>query len=115
MIWVAVISEDFIPSRTGRNWYNYLGDPPKALDKYQTSLNIREELRRRAPDSAEIARDMVVSFYKMMTFQQNQNNQQGYMKYAALLKEALLYMKKRGMFMDPPLLQVLKHLEDSGI
>jgi len=45
--------------------YVQLGDPPKALDKYQASLTIREELCRRAPDSTEYARDLSVVYNKL--------------------------------------------------
>jgi hypothetical protein len=45
--------------------YLKLGDPPKALDKYQASLTIAEELRRRAHDSADYARDLWVSYWRM--------------------------------------------------
>ena len=73
-----------------------LGDTQSALANYQSSLQIREELRRRNPESAEYARDLVVSYHKL----QRQDD----------LKEALLYMKNKNMFMDPPLVNLLEQL-----
>jgi hypothetical protein len=91
--------------------YLKLGDPPKALDKYQASLTIREELRRRAPDSADYARDLVGSYYKIMKFQNEHGNQKEQNYYANLCKDALLYMKNLGMYMDEPLVNVLNQLQ----
>jgi len=88
-----------------------LGDTAKALEKYRASQTIREELRRRAPDSADYARDLFVSYYKTMYFQMKQGNQKEQNKYAKLCKDALLYMKNRGMYMDERLVQVLNQLQ----
>ncbi len=91
--------------------YLKLGDSPKALDKYQASLNIAEELRRRAPDSADYARDLVVNYYKILSFYQENNDQQQLIRYSKFCKEALLYMKNNNMFMDEPLKELLNYLE----
>ncbi|MBK9681542.1 MAG: tetratricopeptide repeat protein [Saprospiraceae bacterium] len=42
--------------------YQALGDTKSALTSYESSLKIREELRKRNPDSADYARDLYVSF-----------------------------------------------------
>jgi hypothetical protein len=45
-----------------------------------------------------------------MSFQDGQGNQKENKKYALLLKDALLYMKNRGMYMDEPLVNLLNQL-----
>lgn len=69
-----------------------IGDTKIALANYERALKIAEELRQRNPDSAEYARDLVVSYYKF--------------KKQKELIEALKYMKRKNMYMDPSLIKV---------
>jgi tetratricopeptide (TPR) repeat protein len=82
-------------SRVG-NIYTALGVTKSALTSYESSLKIAEELCKRNPDSGEYARDLVVSYAKLQKTDE--------------LKKALLYMKQKNMYMDPPLIQLSKHL-----
>jgi hypothetical protein len=86
-----------------------------AEEKSAATVAIAEELRKRAPDSADFARDLVVSYYKLASFCGQQNRNQDANKYWALCKKAILYMKERGMFVDPPVEQVLLQIEGMGI
>ncbi len=72
-----------------------LGDTQSALANYERSLKIRKELHQRNPESADYARDLVVSYYKL-------NRQKE-------LIEALKYMKRKNMYMDPPLINLCKN------
>ena len=93
--------------------YLTLGDPPKALSNYQASLTIAEELHHQTPDSAKYARDVAVNCYRIMILCEEQNNHQYFVKYSKLCEEALLFMKKRGMFMDEQLVILLNWFENN--
>lgn len=69
-----------------------------------------EEMRQRAPDSAEYARDMVVSYYKLANFYEQEGASVRCQEYYQLCKQAIVSMKKRGMYIDPPLENLLKQL-----
>jgi hypothetical protein len=44
------------------------------IDKYQASLTIGEELRCRAPDSADYARDLWISYWRMADINEKVGN-----------------------------------------
>ena len=50
---------------------------------------------------------ILASSKKNITLKSNKNQQD---KYARLCKDALLYMKNSGMYMDEPLIQLLNQL-----
>ena len=91
--------------------YLKIGDTEKAFDKYQASLTISEELRLQAPNSVEYARDLVLNYYKILNFQKDLGNYQEQNKYSTLCKDALLYMKNKGMYLDEPLVSLLSYLQ----
>lgn len=91
--------------------YLELGQPPRALEYQQKALEICEELRRRAPDSAQYARDLAVSYQRMALCQRalGRNEQAG--AYLRRCWEVLRAMRAAAMYMDPPLLALLKVLD----
>ncbi|MCD4785053.1 MAG: AAA family ATPase [Candidatus Eremiobacteraeota bacterium] len=102
--------------------YNKLGDFHKsrgdavlAGEYYEKSLAIFEELHKKAPDSAEFARDMVVSYNKLSVFFGEQRKQAEALKNYKLCYGMLKKMKNAKMFMDPPLVNLMKRLESMGI
>jgi tetratricopeptide (TPR) repeat protein len=72
--------------------YTALGDTKSALKSYESSLCMVEELRKRNPDSVEYTRDLVISYFKLNLIDD--------------LIWALKYMKRKNMFMDPPLVDL---------
>jgi tetratricopeptide (TPR) repeat protein len=89
--------------------YKGVGDTKRSLAGYESSLEIREELRKRNPDSAEYLRDIIVSYYKLTVLYQQLDDSRLKEIYNKL-GEALLYMKNKNMYMDPPLVQLLSLL-----
>ena len=92
-----------------------LGNPPEALAYYQKYNAMCEELYRKAPDYAQAARDIAVSYYNLASFCGQQKRNQEANQYWALCKDAILYMKQRKMFVDPPIEGLLKQIERMGI
>ncbi|MFH1197770.1 MAG: hypothetical protein V1720_18865, partial [bacterium] len=86
-----------------------LGDTKSALQSYESSLKIREDLRKRNPDSAEYARDIIVSYYKLAGYYHQINDPKVEEIFTKLI-EALTYMKNKKMFMDPSLVNLCKQL-----
>jgi hypothetical protein len=88
-----------------------LGGPPKALDKYQASLNIAEELRRCAIVTADYARDLCVSYWKMAQINEELDNssaQDWWLK----CYEALNNMKRSGIFVSQEVEKYFKYLQE---
>jgi hypothetical protein len=89
-----------------------LGNPPEALRYYQQCLAIREELRKGAPDSADFARDLVASYGNLALFCQGQSRPGDATKYWRLCRQAIEYMKQRGMFVDEPVENLYKQIQN---
>ncbi|OPY55900.1 MAG: lipoprotein NlpI [Pelotomaculum sp. PtaU1.Bin035] len=92
------------------NLHQQLGELTRARDYYQEGLALREELRRRVPDSADYSRGLSVSYYKIASLNEEQKNELEAIKNWDLCKKALLHMKEQGMYLDPPLEDLLQQL-----
>ncbi len=87
-----------------------LGDTQRALEFYNKALKIKEELRERDRNNGGFARDLVVSFYKIAKLYQQSDDSSKAQDYWKRCRDALLEMKSSGMFLDPPLVQLLEQL-----
>jgi len=93
------------------NFAKTQGDAQRALDYYQKAHEIHQELRNKVPDNADYARDLVVSYYKMAGFSEQQQSSEKAVNFWHLCYATLCVMKKAGMYLDPPLANLLKRLE----
>jgi tetratricopeptide (TPR) repeat protein len=99
--------------------HNRLGDVQAArgalrdaLASYRLALEIAESLSQQNPKNATWQRDLVVSLHKLASLAEQAPPESG--DYWRRCRDALRNMKAKAMFMDPPLVQLLKQLE-SGL
>ena len=86
----------------------------QALQQYQQALSISEDLLLRAPDSAEYARDLVVSYYKLAEWHRQGGNAVDSRIYLDRCLATLRDMRAKGMYIDSPLAQLLEILETTA-
>ena len=96
---------DFLASR------GLPGDAEKALGHYQRSLEVRERLLVANPESAQAARDVWVSCWRMATMAERTNTSDA-MKWWRRAFDILDGMKREGRFITPQDEGFLKQLRE---
>jgi tetratricopeptide (TPR) repeat protein len=86
------------------------GDGERALVGYERSLEISEKLLAANPQSAEAARDLVVSHYKMSVYCRKQGNAAGREKHDRACYDLLHGCISQGMTFDRPVLEMHEQL-----
>lgn len=82
------------------------GDTQKALEYFQIGLEIREQLLEDDPQSAQAARDVVVSHFQMFVFHQRLNEKEAASIHLAQCFVILDSFIQTGQFMDAPMRQL---------
>jgi hypothetical protein len=91
------------------------GDVGTRIALLEKARAVHEKLAARAPDSADFARELVVSYYKLASFCQNQNRPADATAYWRKFKQAVEDMKQRGMFVDEAVEGVYQQVCGMGI
>ncbi len=86
------------------------GDPARARGYYQQCLEILERLARALPNDVNAQRDLVVSHYKLAQLEQDDDPGSAVAHWRTCY-EVLGRMQAAGMFLDPPLVELLISLK----
>jgi tetratricopeptide (TPR) repeat protein len=86
---------------------------PGALSAYQASLAIAEPLAMSDPGNVDWQRDLVVLYYNLASHCDRTHDATA-PEYWRRCHEALGRMRANGMFLDPPLVQLLEQLDGSN-
>ena len=87
------------------------GDADKALGFYTRDLEIAETLLKANPGSAQAARDVVVSHYKMAALARGRGDVAGEEKHSRAIYDVLKPCIERGMTFDSTIVRVYEGLE----
>ena len=96
---------DFLASR------GLPGDAEQALARYTRSLEVRERLLAANPESAQAARDVLVSHFKLFDFHQDRGNEQKAMENLAPCFAVLDSFATQGRPMDAQMRQLYAQLK----
>ena len=88
------------------------GNLPGAFDAYQASLAIRERLAAQDPQNAGWQRDLAVSFSMLYHSNHAAGNDEEAARALHRCHEVLERMRRAGMYLDPPLQQLLEQLDE---
>ena len=89
------------------------GDAGRALTSYEQCHKILQRLYEQNPNDAQVVRDLAVSHFKMYRFAQDTGQDETGMPHLRACHQILRDMHRRGMFLDPPALDLLKQLDDA--
>ena len=89
------------------------GDAGRALESYQRCHETLERLYAQNPNDAQVARDLAVSHLKLYQIAQQTGEEEMGMEHLQTCHRILRGMHQKGMFLDPPALQLLKQLDDA--
>ncbi|HOG45694.1 MAG TPA: tetratricopeptide repeat protein [Anaerolineae bacterium] len=92
------------------NLHLALGEPAQAREFYEQAREIAEEMRSRAPSNAQYARAFVVLCYSLARTAQQQGDGAEAARELGRCRQVLLEMRAHGMYLDPPLAQLLEQL-----
>ena len=87
------------------------GDGPGALAAFREALGIGKRLAAQDPANAGWQRDLAVSYCKLAQIYHEQGKGTETTQHLKLGRQTLRGMKEMGMFLDPPLEELLKQLE----
>ena len=87
------------------------GDAEQALAHYTRSLEVRERLLAANPESAQAARDVLVSHFKLFDFHQDRGNEQKAMENLAPCFAVLDSFATQGRPMDAQMRQLYAQLK----
>jgi len=87
------------------------GDLAGALEAYRKSMGVRERLASADPSNAGWQRDLAVSFHKLAGMCEQTHQAAEAAQYWIGCRDVLRGMRRRGLFMDPPIVAVLDQLE----
>ncbi|NQT85988.1 tetratricopeptide repeat protein [bacterium] len=90
-------------------------DVPAALEALGEADRIRSKLQAEHPDDAALTRDLAVSAYRTAEILGQTGQGQAAQPHIFRLHQILSHMQKAGMYIDPPLQDVLQRLEQQGI
>jgi len=88
------------------------GDLTGALGSFRVALLIAERLSASDPSNAEWQRDLVVTFYKIASLADEAGKPEEAGGYWIRCYAVLQGMKSAGMFLDPPLIELLEMLDE---